>query len=175
VQSIRVADSGEATAFRAAELARDTLAAPGLASALFVQFAARYPTSLFAPKALIAAGQLHRVPADSVQHALRTRYAASPYTLAYEGAPSPAYEAVEESLAIALGGARLQEFPVAAVGRFAPPRTGPRGPALEPAVLALRKRQVAPAPGGPRETRPDRPRRPGDKPQDRPEHPKDHP
>ncbi len=39
-------------AFRAAELARDSLAAPMLAASLFLRFAAGHPGSLFAPKAL---------------------------------------------------------------------------------------------------------------------------
>lgn len=132
MEAIRAADTAEITAFRAAELARDSFASPGLAAELFLRFAAGYPTSLFAPKALIAAGQLHRVPADSVERALQARYPTSPYTLAYHGASSPAYEAVEESLAIAFGVARRNAFPTRGAGRFSPPRTGPRGPELEP-------------------------------------------
>jgi hypothetical protein len=180
VNAIRRGDSGEVTAFRAAELARDSLAASGLAAKLFLRFASRYPTSLFAPKALIAAGQLHGVAADSVDRVLRTRYAESPYTLAYRGAASPAFQAVEESLAIAFGVARPSGFAAATMGRFAAPWPGPRGPELDPVSARRHPQTRAPRPAVPTETRPDRPRRPGEKPQDHPsvrsaEQPKDHP
>jgi hypothetical protein len=175
INAIRRADSGEVTAFRAAELARDTLEAPGLAAQLFLRFASRYPSSLFAPKALIAAGQLHGIAADSVDRMLRARYAESPYTLAYQGAASPAFQAVEESLAIAFGVARPSQFPVAAAGRVAAPRPGPRGPRLEPTGVGRPPRARNPRPAPPAETRPDRPRRPGERPQARPPAPGERP
>lgn len=169
VETIRRGDSAEITAFRAAELARDTLEAPALAASLFLRFAARYPTSLFAPKALIAAGQVGATPVDSLDRVLRTRYAASPYTLAYQGASSPAFRAVEESLAIAFGVARADALPAAAAGRFAAPRPGPRGPMLDPA--RPRSRQAAgtvqPRPARPAAPSEKRPRQPTDSSRDR--------
>jgi hypothetical protein len=164
IGAIRAGDSAEVTAFRAAERARDTLDAPRLAASLFRQFATRYPTSLFAPKALIAAGQLQGIAPDSLDRVLGTQYATSPYTLAYRGANSPAFQAVEESLAIAFGVVRPNELPGAAAGRFTAPRTGPRGPAFD-----------APRPGGhpagnaPRPALPEEPRRPVDNAQARSE------
>ena len=180
VNAIRRGDSGGVAAFRAAELARDSLGSPGLAAQLFLQFASRYPTSLFAPKALIAAGQLHGIAADSVDRTLRTRYAESPYTLAYQGMASPAFQAVEDSLAFAFGVTRPGGFSVATASRFAAPWPGPRGPELEPVSVRRLSRARKPRPAAPTETHPDRPRRPGEKPQDRPsarsaEQPKDQP
>jgi hypothetical protein len=130
VDAIRGDDTAEIASFRAAELARDTLDAPALAAHLFLGFATRFPNSLFAPKALIAACQLHGLAPDSLELLLRSRYPASPYTLAYRGAASPAFQAAEESLAFALGVARPADLP--ARGRFDGPRTGPRGPLLDP-------------------------------------------
>lgn len=169
VETIRRGDSTEITAFRAAELARDTLDAPALAASLFLRFAGRYPASLFAPKALIAAGQLGATTRDSLDRVLRTRYAASPYTLAYRGASSPAFRAVEESLAIAFGMVDSDALPTAAASRFAAPHPGPRGPMLDP--LRTHERQRA-GTAQPRQARPDvptekRPRQPADTSRDR--------
>lgn len=134
LDAVRAVDSTPITAFRGAELARDSLDAPLLAGALFLRFAARHPGSLFAPKALIAAAQLERDRLDSVRTALSERYPESPYTLAFHGEASPAFRAVEDSLAIAFGVYR--HVPGAALAlagpRFAPPRPGPPGPRLEP-------------------------------------------
>ena len=134
IDDTRRDDTSAVAGFRSAELARDSLEAPALAAALFRQFAARHPTSLFAPKALIAAAQLQPEILDSVDTVLRTRYAASPYALAFHGAPSPAFQATEDSLAVALGVAR-SVVPAAATPTetpIAPPRTGPRGPESDP-------------------------------------------
>jgi hypothetical protein len=134
IDDTRRGDTAEAADFRAAELARDSLEAPALAAALFRRFAARHPASLFAPKALIAAAQLQPETVDSVDAVLRSRYAASPYALAFHGAPSPAFQASEDSLAVALGVAR-SGVPAAGApseSHVAPPRTGPRGPESDP-------------------------------------------
>lgn len=127
-------DSSEIAGFRAAEQARDSLEAPLLAAALFRRFQARHPASLFAPKALIAAGQLQPETLDAVDAELRSRYAESPYALAFLGAPSPAFQAAEDSLARVLGLARpAAPGPGRGAGiRIAAPRTGPRGPLLDP-------------------------------------------
>ncbi len=166
------ADTTEIDDFHAAELARDTLAAPVLAAVLFQRFVDRHPQSLFAPKALIAAGQLQPEAFDSIGRLLRARYPDSPYTRAFRGEVSPAFQILEDSLALALGvsrpGARVSGRPVA---RIAAPRPGPRGPELDPPpVVAAPRPPIRALP--PRERPPDRERpveRPTERPTDRPE------
>ena len=168
LEAIQSGDSSEMRAFRAAELARDSLAAPKLAASLFLRFAARYPASLFAPKALIAAGQLLPDAVDSVEWVLRSTYPESPYTLAFHGAPSPAFRGAEDSLAIAFGVARPAALGAVVGTRVAGPRPGPRGPELEPPVgLAVPRAAARPSP--PRDRPTDRPSpRPTERPEDRP-------
>ena len=167
IDEARQGDTAEIAAFRAAEIVRDSLDAPALAAALFRQFAMRHPASLFAPKALIAAGQLQPETLDSVNTVLQSRYAESPYALAFRGAPSPAFQASEDSLAVALGVAR----PAALAGRapaairVAAPRTGPRGPELDPPSPAI----AAERPRAPNARRPVPARRPGERPTVRPD------
>ncbi len=171
ILAMRSDDSSEVVVFHAAELARDTLAAPALAAALFLRFADRFPSSLFAPKALIAAGQLRPDVLDSVGAVLRTRYADSPYTLVFRGEASPAFQVVEDSLAVALGVRRL----VASIRRggaiafrVALPRPGPRGPEFDP-PLENAAGVAARPPAGHRPVRA-RPtdERPVERPEDRP-------
>ncbi len=158
IQLVRREDTTEVQAFRDAEMARDSLAAPALAAELFLRFAATHPTSLFAPKALIAAGQLRPEVLDSVDTVLRARYVESPYSQAFHGRASPAYQAMEDSLATALGVSRAR-VPGAgsAALALAPPRTGPRGPDLEAVVLARASQRAVPT------KRPAPVRRPGEK------------
>ena len=160
IQMMRVADTTSVRAFREAELARDSFAAPALAAELFLRFAVTNPTSLFAPKAMIAAGQLRPEILDSLDAALAAHYAESPYTQAFHGRASPAYQAMEDSLAIALGVARARTMIAGSVIlAIAPPRTGPRGPELEePTIMG---RSTARPLGPPRPTPA---RRPGEKP-----------
>jgi predicted negative regulator of RcsB-dependent stress response len=167
IRLVRREDTTGVKAFRDAEMVRDSLAAPALAAELFLRFAAMHPTSLFAPKALIAAGQLRPEVLDSVDTVLRAQYVESPYTQAFHGRASPAYQAMEDSLATALGVSRAR---VTGTGSAAltlePPRTGPRGPDLEALVLARASQRAAPT------KRPTPVRRPGEKtpaqPDDRP-------
>lgn len=167
IEAIRSGDSTETRAFRAAELARDSLAAPMLAASLFLRFAAGHPGSLFAPKALIAAGQLRPDAVDSVGRVLRSNYAESPYSLAFHGAPSPAFRAAEDSLAIAFGVARLARVAVTAT-RIGAPRPGPRGPELDP-IVGLTAPRAAARPSPLRDRPPGRPsQRPPERPEDRP-------
>lgn len=167
VDEARQGDTAEIAAFRAAEIVRDSLDAPGLAAALFRRFAARYPASLFAPKALIAAGQLQPETLDSVTTVLQARYAESPYALAFRGAPSPAFQATEDSLAVALGVERPNALAARApaVIRVAAPRTGPRGPELDPPLPAVAPDRRRP----PEVRRPVPARRPGERPTVRPD------
>lgn len=166
IELVRREDTTEVKAFRDAEMARDSLAAPALAAALFLRFAATHRTSLFAPKALIAAGQLRTDVLDSVDAVLRAQYAESPYTQAFHGRASPAYQAMEDSLAIALGVSRMRVTGAGSALAVEPPRTGPRGPDLEAVVLARAVQRAAP------NKRPTPVRRPGEKapaqPDDRP-------
>jgi hypothetical protein len=132
ILTIQHPDTNEVGALRNAEMARDSLAAPLLASELFVRFAVAHPTSLFAPKALIAAGQLRPEILDSVDTVLRVRYPGSPYTQAYHGTASPAFQTVEDSLAVAFGLTRPTNAPTGQSDiRVEPPTTGPRGPTLD--------------------------------------------
>lgn len=120
-------------AFRAAERARDS-GATRLAGRLFLDLAAANPTSLFAPKALIAALPLLPDRHDSIIGVLDAAYAESPYTRALRGEASAAYAAAEDSLARELGVQLGRGEPARAAGRGStagPPLTGPRGPWLE--------------------------------------------
>lgn len=105
---VRIRDASDSSAaraptadlglFLAAELARDTLASPVLASSLFRRVADDWPDSPYAPKALLAAVMLDSVWADSARALLSTRYAASPYVAYIQGNPLPEYQALEDSL-----------------------------------------------------------------------------
>lgn len=126
-------DSSEIEDFHAGELASDTLAAPLLAAALFLRFADRHPASRFAPKALLAAEQLRPDALDSISAVLQVRYPDSPYTQVFRGETSPAFQVLEDSLAIALGVARPTTVERGRLAvRVAPPRPGPRGPEVDP-------------------------------------------
>ena len=84
--------------FRRAEEARDSLLAPPLAGQLFLLVAQRYPSSVIAPKALLAAAMLRQEIADSVQRVLQSQYATSLYTRAAGGDFPPEYSAIEDSI-----------------------------------------------------------------------------
>jgi hypothetical protein len=84
--------------FRSAEEARDSLWAEPLAGRLFLLVAERYPGSVIAPKALLAAAALRPEIADSVGRVLSRQYAASPYVRAVAGDYPPEYTAVEDSI-----------------------------------------------------------------------------
>jgi hypothetical protein len=120
-----------AAGFRAAELARDSLAAPALAGSLFLEVAARDTASLYAPKALVAAIPLLPERHDSIVAMLTSRYATSPYTRAFYGEPSVAYVAAEDSLARELGVQIARATVVLGGLRTDLPIPGPRGPHLE--------------------------------------------
>jgi hypothetical protein len=122
-----------AARFRAAEVARDSLHAPALAGRLFLDAVAADPTSLYAPKALIAALTVLPEGRDSLVALLDSRYAVSPYTRAFHGQPSVAYAAAEDSLAHALGvpGGGVRSNAVSTGVLFDVPIPGPRGPRLD--------------------------------------------
>jgi hypothetical protein len=116
--------------FRVAEIARDSLHAPALAGRLFLEAVAVDSTSLYAPKALIAALAVLPERRDSLVALLDSRYAASPYARVFHGEPSVAYAAAEDSLAREQGvqGIGARNAAVSAGVLFDPPVPGPRGP-----------------------------------------------
>ncbi len=122
--------SGDAALFRAAELARDSLGSAPLAGRLFLRIVTLAPSSLFAPKALVAAAGLLPESHDSLLALLSSAYPTSPYTLAVRGQASPAYAAAEDSLARALG-VELHRPALAVSATVRPPVPGRRGPTLD--------------------------------------------
>jgi hypothetical protein len=86
--------------FLVAEQMRDSLAAAGLATAVFREVERRYPESVLAPKALLALAVLNPDEADSLIARMETEYPESVYTLALRGEAGERYRAVEDSLAL---------------------------------------------------------------------------
>jgi hypothetical protein len=140
LRQVLAPDSTEGAAFRAAEIARDSLHAGELATELFLEFARRAPQSVFAPKAIVAALALRPAVADSLVAVLESAYGASPYTRALRGEASATFAIIEDSLAQALGVG--EAVPAIArsgggalgLGAAAAPRPGVRGPTLDPPV-----------------------------------------
>lgn len=152
-------------AFRSAELVRDSLHAPRLAGNLFVDVATRWPASVFAPKAIVAAMALSDARADSLRSVLDATYPSSPYALALRGEAAPAFPAAEDSLARALG-VQLAAEPRGNLMRVLPPVPGPRSVWLDPPATAISRQ---PAPAARKPVTPTRPQnRPGERPVDRP-------
>ncbi|HEX4601458.1 MAG TPA: hypothetical protein VH116_08705 [Gemmatimonadales bacterium] len=152
-------DRSASERFELAEAVRDSLGAAPLAARLFLDLARQAPTSLFAPKALVAAATLEPERHDSIVAVLEAGYATSPYTLALRGEQSPGFAAAEDSLATALGLASGRSTPQV-VGRVGLPVPGPRGPLLDGPIMAARGEAPPPvrpervAPSGRRRTRP---------------------
>ena len=160
VRQATITPETHAAGFRAAELARDSLAAPALAGALFLEIAERDTASLYAPKALVAAIPLLPERHDSIMALLNARYATSPYTRAFYGEPSVAYAAAEDSLARELGVQIARAAVVFAGTRTDLPVPGPRGPHLEDAEAArasVRARPANPPAAAPSRDRPPTP------------------
>jgi len=89
--------------FRAGELARDALGAPGIARGLFLAYAGAAPDEPWAPKALLAALYLTEPEAGRAELRERLeRYPDSPYVLAARGRPAVGFEALEEALVVRL-------------------------------------------------------------------------
>ncbi|HEY3011810.1 MAG TPA: hypothetical protein VGJ36_03615, partial [Gemmatimonadales bacterium] len=89
---------GDLRLFLAAETARDTLAAPGLAEGIFRRIPEQWPTSPYAPKAILAAQQLNPGWVDSARALLEERYIDSPYLAIIRGDATAEYRALEDSL-----------------------------------------------------------------------------
>ena len=168
LQQVRRSET-DAAAFRAAELARDSLHATVLAAQLFRDLPARWPQSVFAPKAIVAAIALEPVTGDSLAAVLDRDYPTSPYTQAWHGQQAPGFAAAEDSLARALGFAMTVAAADAGAEGALPPHTGPRTVLLEPAEdVKARTPQAAKAPAAPRPAQPPPARRPASRPGDRP-------
>jgi hypothetical protein len=86
-------DATGASLFLAAELARDSLRAPALAHTLFRKLETTQPSSLLAPKALLAAAALMPDSAEAYRTRIVNVHSRSPYALLVAGADVP-FEAV---------------------------------------------------------------------------------
>jgi len=84
--------------FLAAEALRDVAKAQAMSAAMFQEVQARFPNSLLAPKALLAAAALTPADSESLVATARQRYPNSPYTLVLRGVAHEAYAALEDSL-----------------------------------------------------------------------------
>ncbi|MGH7545002.1 MAG: hypothetical protein ACREKI_02345, partial [Gemmatimonadota bacterium] len=90
---LKIAELGDVAWLTAAEVARDSLDAPYLARALFLRFADELPTSVWAPKAILAAlaagpypNGVPGAPADDeLRRRLHSEYASNPYVAAVDG------------------------------------------------------------------------------------------
>lgn len=111
---------GDLRTFLGAEAARDTLAAPHLASALFRRIPDGWPDSPYAPKAILAAQQLDSVWTDSARVLLEERYLGSPYLAIVRGEATPEYRQLEDSLG-AFAARLAPAARPAPAGRRAPP------------------------------------------------------
>jgi tetratricopeptide (TPR) repeat protein len=128
---------GDLRLFLAAEAARDSLRAPGLAQGLFHRILEDYPNSSYAAKVVLAVQQLDSTWADSARGLLEGLYLDSPYLAMIRGESSEEYRKLEDSL-----GAYAATLAVKA------PVAGPR-PRRIPAVRedADEPRRRPPAPG----------------------------
>jgi len=119
--------------FLAAEAARDSLAAPALAAALFRTIVEATPDSPYAPKAIIAGHVLDPVWGESAVPLLEARYAGSPYVAFIRGGEPYGYRELEDS---------LQSF---ALGLGAGGRPGVRRPGVRSDSLRTRPGAGPPA------------------------------
>ena len=121
--------------FLAAETARDQLDAPRLAEALFRRIPEQWPSSPYAPKAILAAQNLNPAWLDSARTLLDERYWDSPYLATVRGEVTPEYRQLEDSL-----------------GAYAALLVIPQtvGPRRRPPAVPLPGQQPKPAAGGSR-------------------------
>jgi len=89
---------GDLRLFLAAEISRDILNAPQLAGTLFRRVPEQWPSSPYAPKAVLAAQQLDPAWIDSARVLLDLYYADSPYLAAVRGEMTPEFQHLEDSL-----------------------------------------------------------------------------
>jgi hypothetical protein len=89
---------GDLRLFLGAESARDSVHAPLLAATLFRRLADDWPTSPYAPKALLAAQLLEPADPDGIHVRLDSLYHDSPYLAVMRGEEAPGYRQLEDSL-----------------------------------------------------------------------------
>lgn len=89
---------GDLRLFLGAESARDSIHAPLLAATLFRRLADEWPTSPYAPKALLAAQRLDPADPDGIHDRLDSLYHDSPYLALVRGEDAPGYRQLEDSL-----------------------------------------------------------------------------
>jgi hypothetical protein len=132
------APKGDMRLFLAAESARDTLGAPGVAAQLFHRIVAEWPESPYAPKAALASAALDSAWADSAQALLAERYSDSPYLAILRGQSSEEYRMLEDSL-LAFASAQPATRPSVPGVRRPEVRPGrpiaPRRPTLDPDLV----------------------------------------
>ena len=98
---------GDLATFVLAESVRDSLPAPRIAAQLFAIVPAWWPTSPYAPKALLALAALEPARAELFFHTLECVYPESPYLRLVEGDVTPAVLVLEDSMLVyANGGAK---------------------------------------------------------------------
>jgi hypothetical protein len=120
--------------FLAAETARDSLAAPGLAATLFRTIVETTPESPYAPKAILAGKALDPAWGESAVLLLEGRYALSPYVALLRGEEPHGYQELEDSLQVFARGQGLRTGPGRRIDSL-PVRPGqgpPRRRVLEP-------------------------------------------
>ena len=89
---------GDLRLFLGAEAARDSLLAPARATTRFRRRADDWTATPYAPKALLALGQLDPADADASIARLDSLYADSPYLAMVRGEDAPGYRVLEDSL-----------------------------------------------------------------------------
>ena len=103
VDTVRAgAPLGDLAFFHQAEIARDSLGAPRLASWLFRRLESDWGASAYLPKVLLARVMLEPDSAGALR-ARVARYPQSPYLRYLQGESSPAFRALEDSLRFYLG------------------------------------------------------------------------
>jgi hypothetical protein len=117
-----VMPQGDLRLFFGAEAARDSLAAPRLADAMFRRIPDEWPASPYAPKAILAAQQLDSTWTDSARTLLEERYRDSPYLALVRGEATPAYRQLEDSLSAFAATLSPPTEPAQPGRRAAPPR-----------------------------------------------------
>jgi tetratricopeptide (TPR) repeat protein len=93
---------GDLAYFHQAEIARDSLRAPALASWFFRRIESEWPASPYVPKVLLARVVLEPDSAEALRRRL-AEFGESPYLRFLRGDATPAFRTLEDSLAFYLG------------------------------------------------------------------------
>lgn len=123
-----VTPQGDLALFLAAELARDSLRSPQLASHLLRRVVDEWPESPYAPKALLAMLALGTEAAPDLREDLEILYGQSPYVAVSMGVADSTYRTLEDSLGTFAAAWRAS----AAAGPDGPGRQQPGRPAITP-------------------------------------------